>query len=166
MLYRCYKCKRCLEQDNFSRCKKSKSGLSYLCKECDAIKRANNRGGLSLGVPGDYDRLFLEQYGCCAICQTETPGGKDPRRKRFCIDHDHQTGYVRGLLCIDCNRAIGLLGDNITTIFNAYNYIKKASMPSVSSIRNIIYTTACVIHQSLPILKTMDRKPLPLGLDT
>ncbi|MET9199049.1 endonuclease domain-containing protein [Gordonia sp. NPDC003585] len=49
---------------------------------------------------GDYDRLLVAQGGRCAICLTE------PRGRRLAVDHNHQTGQVRGLLCDKCNRKL------------------------------------------------------------
>lgn len=49
-----------------------------------------------------YDQMMAEQDDRCAACCTDTPGFKG-----WCIDHDHQTGRVRGILCTPCNRAIG-----------------------------------------------------------
>lgn len=44
---------------------------------------------------------------------------------RICgVDHDHKTGVVRGLLCWNCNVAIGKLGDNPDAVLNAYKYLK------------------------------------------
>lgn len=48
----------------------------------------------------DYDRMFAEQEGRCLICGTDVPGG---HRKHLCVDHCHETGRVRGLLCNRCN---------------------------------------------------------------
>lgn len=52
----------------------------------------------------DWDRMFEKQNGCCAIC------GKHQSEfaKTLGIDHNHQTGKIRGLLCYNCNRALGL----------------------------------------------------------
>ncbi len=47
-----------------------------------------------------YDAQLAAQGGHCAICPATEPGGG---RKNFCIDHDHSTGKVRGLLCHHCN---------------------------------------------------------------
>ncbi|MGL6095001.1 MAG: endonuclease VII domain-containing protein [Fimbriiglobus sp.] len=56
----------------------------------------------------DYDRLFAEQGGRCAICRKPpTVDGTPNGRGKLFIDHDHDTGEVRGLLCNDCNLTIG-----------------------------------------------------------
>lgn len=68
----------------------------------------------------DYYRILDEQSGLCAIC-----GVKDNNGKRFVIDHDHVTGDVRGLLCGNCNRAIGLMRDSINIIESAARYLKE-----------------------------------------
>lgn len=57
----------------------------------------------------DYDLLLKKQNGKCAICGTTEPGN---RSNNFSVDHDHITGKIRGLLCNDCNRGLGLLKDN------------------------------------------------------
>lgn len=54
-------------------------------------------------TPTDYDRMLVEQSGGCAIC------GKPPTSRRLHVDHDHDTGKVRGLLCTRCNTSLGWL---------------------------------------------------------
>lgn len=52
-------------------------------------------------TPDEYDLILAEQGGGCGICgRAPTPG------KRHAVDHDHQTGYVRGLLCFMCNKRV------------------------------------------------------------
>lgn len=68
--------------------------------------------GLTLS---QFDGMLRLQSGCCDICH-ET---MDPP----CVDHDHDTGIVRGLLCHSCNRGIGLLGDSPERLKNAISYI-------------------------------------------
>lgn len=53
----------------------------------------------------EYDLMFQNQQGRCALCGTDNPSNK--RQKTWCIDHDHVTGRVRGLLCMGCNLSIG-----------------------------------------------------------
>ena len=62
-----------------------------------------------------------DQGGKCWICQG------DNGLKALCIDHDHKTNNVRGLLCNLCNRAIGLLRDDPELIDKAAEYIRKGS---------------------------------------
>lgn len=68
----------------------------------------------------DYERMLEEQGGGCYLC------GKKPEGKRALdIDHDHETGKVRGLLCSNHNRGIGLLGDDITILAKAIQYLAR-----------------------------------------
>lgn len=68
----------------------------------------------------DYDRMLAEQNGGCAICATATPGGPG----RFHVDHCHNTGRVRGLLCCNCNRGIGALKDDPARLRLAIGYLE------------------------------------------
>lgn len=55
-----------------------------------------------------YDQQFEAQAGRCAICGSDIPlKGTGAANEVFCIDHDHLTAQLRGLLCIDCNLMIG-----------------------------------------------------------
>jgi hypothetical protein len=65
--------------------------------------------------------MLESQSFACAIC------GKHPKqnRKRLAVDHCHKTLRVRGLLCSQCNQAIGLFSENISVIQNAIQYIQK-----------------------------------------
>lgn len=62
--------------------------------------------------------MFLRQAGQCAICSRKLTQAKSH------IDHDHLTNRRRGLLCPQCNKAIGLLGDDIDTIRKALEYLE------------------------------------------
>ena len=64
----------------------------------------------------DYDRLFEEQGGVCAIC------GESPE-DHLAVDHDHETKAVRGLLCRRCNSGLGLLGDSLDRVTKAAEYL-------------------------------------------
>jgi hypothetical protein len=68
-----------------------------------------------------YNELYEVQQGCCAICS-------EPEEKFswLCIDHDHNTGRIRGLLCPNCNRGIGLLQDSSVLLEKAAKYIEDA----------------------------------------
>lgn len=68
----------------------------------------------------EYGLLLERQAGCCAICNTDSPTGK---WKVFAVDHDHKTGLVRGLLCNECNRGMGLLRDSSELLRKAADYL-------------------------------------------
>jgi hypothetical protein len=78
--------------------------------------RFKNKYGISVD---DYDVMLKRQGGVCAICR-DPPSG---RYKRLDVDHCHSTGRVRGLLCHQCNTAIGLLKDDPEIIKNVAVYI-------------------------------------------
>lgn len=70
----------------------------------------------------NHAALFEKQKGCCNICGIH----QSSLKKALCIDHDHSSGAVRGLLCDSCNRALGLLKEKSDILSNAIHYLKKA----------------------------------------
>jgi hypothetical protein len=68
---------------------------------------------------GEYNRLFLSQNGCCAICNIH----QSLLKKRLFVDHDHTTKEIRGLLCSKCNFLIGQANDSPTLLTNAIKYL-------------------------------------------
>ena len=72
---------------------------------------------------GWYDTTLEEQGGCCAICQTTEIGRKG--HTHFHVDHNHDTGEVRGLLCDLCNRGLGYFKDNKSLLVQAAKYLEK-----------------------------------------
>lgn len=80
-------------------------------------KRTLKKFGITLD---DYCKMLEDQNGQCAICGTN----RQPK-KALCVDHDHDTGEIRGLLCMKCNVALGLMDNNIESLQNAINYLRK-----------------------------------------
>lgn len=76
----------------------------------------------------EYLKLLADQKEKCAICGGE--GFKiDPRQKiKLVIDHCHTTGRVRGMLCHNCNRGLGLFKDSVYNLQKAIDYLE---IPSV-----------------------------------
>jgi hypothetical protein len=76
------------------------------------------------GISPQKRRTFTQkQGGACALCgQLETT---DPKTV-LCTDHDHSTGYVRGLLCRKCNLGLAYLGDGEEGMIKALAYLRKA----------------------------------------
>ena len=135
-------CNVCNEEksfDDFQNLTKSKDGKNYRCKVCDYATRkrylANkdpverkrmHRSHFLKRVYNitieDYEAMLGKQGGVCAICGgTET---KSSQQENFSVDHCHTTGVIRGLLCNNCNRGLGLLGDTIESLTKALEYLK------------------------------------------
>jgi hypothetical protein len=71
----------------------------------------------------DYDAMYAEQAGCCAICGRGSPV--------LHVDHDHTTGGVRALLCSRCNTALGLFGESPDVLRAALRYLGSFSQEVV-----------------------------------
>lgn len=137
-------CKTC------GRCKMSKArseyhshrkrGLQHWCRDCTReYAQKNMRGrqyyrktqrpyllkyryGLTAKT---YDAILSAQGRKCALCfvdsaSTVAPGSRDARG--LVVDHSHETGRVRGLLCNRCNRAIGMFDDDLSLMVRAAKY--------------------------------------------
>ena len=74
-------------------------------------------------TPERYDDMLAAQGGVCAVCGTPP---EDPRGYRMHVDHCHDTGRVRGILCGSCNRGMGNFGDDIARLEAAIRYLQTA----------------------------------------
>jgi hypothetical protein len=66
-----------------------------------------------------FEEMLDDQGGRCLIC-----GRKEVR---FCVDHDHESGVVRGLLCYRCNTGLGGFNDSPVLLQKAINYLMKGA---------------------------------------
>lgn len=118
----------------------NRGGGVYCSKECNPKSSRNRRlpaehhekrrreYGLlkSYGLTmEEYDTMVEKQGGVCAICSSP-PKGQGSRSRYLYVDHCHTTGVVRGLLCRNCNNAIGLLSDDTEILSAAIRYLEKA----------------------------------------
>lgn len=95
-------------------------GKAYREKNKERINanRRKNYLAKTFGTARDwYEKTLEEQGGKCAIC------GKIPRI--FTVDHNHETGCVRGILCSNCNTGIGLFKESEENLVSAIEYLKK-----------------------------------------
>ncbi|MEU5259007.1 endonuclease VII domain-containing protein [Amycolatopsis sp. NPDC021455] len=107
------------------------SGLQSYCKPCVLAYEREKYGG-SCRKPGARSRYYRQTYGLtleqldelaerqgrrCAICSKES---------QLVVDHDHDTGEIRGLLCPQCNRCLGLFQDNVGLLVAATMYLMAA----------------------------------------
>ena len=72
----------------------------------------------------EYERMYQEQGGLCRICGKPETRKVNGRAVPLCVDHEHRTGKVRGLLCYSCNIALGFL-EKSDWVRRAYAYLKK-----------------------------------------
>lgn len=132
----CTHCKKEKPFEAFYKDKKTKKGYMSKCKAClkliDSPSAKKNRSlkflyNLSLN---QVTEMYMLQEGKCAICNVFKPtynthGG-------LVIDHDHNTGKVRGLLCTNCNVLLGRAQDNIQLLHKAANYLTKYKKESLT----------------------------------
>lgn len=81
-------------------------------------------------TPKEYAAILVKQGGGCAICGTKDPGAG---RKHFCVDHDHVTNNVRGLLCNNHNLMLGRAKDNEQHLLNAVAYLQSSRAKMVAN---------------------------------
>ncbi len=73
----------------------------------------------------DYENLSFQQENVCAICgNKETNYTSNPQVTHLAVDHDHLSGRIRGLLCAQCNQAIGKFRHDINLLQKAIDYLK------------------------------------------
>lgn len=73
-----------------------------------------------------YNSMLVDQNNSCAVCnRSETALDKNGKLKALSVDHCHDTGKIRGLLCDSCNRAEGFLQSNVDIIRKLADYVEK-----------------------------------------
>ena len=112
-------CRRCRELVPFEKMRKNKNKkFATYCFDCVNQMRREGELERKYGITTkEYNTLLDAQDGVCAICF----GGNN---RKLCVDHDHDTGKVRGLLCDKCNLGIGMLGDKVDALQRAIDYLK------------------------------------------
>ena len=75
----------------------------------------------------EYAEMFHWQNGGCAICSKPETATRNGKIKALSVDHDHESGKIRGLLCSDCNTGIGKLKEDRSIFISAIRYLDKHS---------------------------------------
>ena len=138
---RCGSCGEYLSVSEFGFSSSTPSRLKSWCKKCTSIYTKENKPsteatesykdktlirkyGITLD---DYNLMLEDQGGVCAICglaeYAKSNSGNDGT-KLMAVDHNHESGTVRGLLCARCNMAIGLLMDDRRVLLSAIEYLE------------------------------------------
>lgn len=111
-------------ESEFRRNWRRASCLDFNCHDCVSHINRLARFGLT---PDQYLEMLNAQGGVCAICEApESSTDAKGRIKALAVDHDHATGAIRGLLCANCNKGIGNLGDSVETLIAAAAYLEAA----------------------------------------
>jgi hypothetical protein len=141
----CSICKKEKDLDLFSRDKYKKDGRQAECKDCNAEyydknkkryheayrkrylanteeflkNNANRKYKHRYGITTEAkEKMIFEQDGKCLICQNAFQDTKDQN-----VDHNHETKKVRGILCNNCNKGLGLFQDNFELLVSASKYL-------------------------------------------
>lgn len=139
---KCSICKSFLPKEQFPPDKRSTSGLASECYECNRARtRAANKRwrenrkkrGLDWrfnvwGVTiAEYNEMLENQNGRCAICGLleSSLSSTGRRAKALAVDHNHETGAIRELLCDLCNRSVGMLREKPELAEKLAAYLKK-----------------------------------------
>ena len=135
----CSKCRRVLDLENFHNDKSTRDGKQRKCKDCGKAWYIANRA-VKVAYFRDYhlqkkygltheDKLAMlaQQGGGCRICGRTEPSG---RHGEFHVDHCHETGLVRGILCSRCNQALGLLAESPELLRKAAEYLEAHDNPA------------------------------------
>ena len=114
--------------------KKNKKELHQTYYQKPGVKEKQWESGLKNRynmTAEQYRQLLIFQNNRCAICDIHE---LETAKKRLCVDHSHNTGVVRGLLCMPCNSAIGLLKDKSNIVRKAADYLDKKQLIDIDNV--------------------------------
>lgn len=95
-----------------------------LKKNPDYIREKNYKASFGITID-QYELMFNFQGGLCAICRKPETIMDRGKIRRLAVDHCHATGKIRGLLCGKCNKAIGLVDENLLVLSAMSEYLLK-----------------------------------------
>lgn len=147
----CTRCKETKDYLLFAKDKRRKDGYACHCKSCMGFysskvsKETRNKNSIQWKEVNpqkvrkqwlkqtynisweEYETLFNSQQGRCAICnkQLKLHKGIAGEQEVACVDHCHESLLIRGLLCSNCNSALGLLNEDSSIVQRAVKYLQK-----------------------------------------
>jgi hypothetical protein len=78
--------------------------------------------------------MFIEQQGKCKICGVH----QSELKRKFSLDHCHETEMLRGLLCGKCNTGLGMFNDNVKSMIKACIYLNENNGIDTSELKELI----------------------------
>lgn len=113
---RCPDCGEIKSHSEWERNPTSSDGWSSYCRVCRAVRNRESYFKRKYGISmTERDAMLAEQFGICCICLAASAEH---------VDHDHETGRVRGVLCFSCNAALGQFKDQPGVIRRAAAYVE------------------------------------------
>lgn len=113
----CTKCGEKKLADQFYERKGTVKKVTSWCRACFSALMVHKQYAKYGLTDAEYDAMFMKQGGLCAIC------GCSETKRRLAVDHNHNTGEIRALLCGKCNGGIGILRDNSQLCRAAADYL-------------------------------------------
>lgn len=129
----CPTCKETLSLDHFWKGQSSCIPCSKMLQKTrwnsrTPLKRLEQHLKYKYGVThSEFLKAWEKQGGCCAICKSELPDlmTYDNRKRGYAIDHNHDTGAFRGILCLTCNTLLGMAKDSKVVLESAIEYLNE-----------------------------------------
>lgn len=122
---RCGKCQKYKNFDQFQKININSTELQCYCRDCASTSSVLAKLKWKHGIDqGGYEKMRDAQKGLCAICNQPETRKRLGKNCRLVVDHDHENGRIRGLLCSMCNCGIGNLRDDPELLRKAANYIE------------------------------------------
>lgn len=130
----CSSCKQHKSTEEFGKDCKRKDGLRCYCKECNRSKgrvyMTPQRNLLkrleSFGLtPASYTAISAAQNDCCAACGWPERQRQRGKLQKLAIDHDHETGNIRALLCRRCNTTLGQVEEDQRVLTALIGYLNE-----------------------------------------
>lgn len=112
MSKQCSNCRQNKKEAEFYK-RPKRSDLQPACRDCYRTKFIARKYSLT---KEQYDQMLTDQGNKCATCNKES-------KTKLHIDHSHETGQTRKLLCSQCNTALGLVKENIETLSTMIMYV-------------------------------------------
>jgi len=129
----CIGCSTTKDITGFGIDKSKPDGFNSYCKECiakrnkdrrkaDPRKQEDCRLRKAYGITlEEYEQMVEDRNGLCDGCKEAPASGYN---KGLYVDHCHETGKVRGILCQQCNTALGMVRDRVETLHNLIAYLR------------------------------------------
>lgn len=117
-----YDCISCWK--DITRKQKERKDNDYLEKTRESSLKRN----YDLTV-AEYNVMLLNQNGLCLACEIH----QSQLTRPLAVDHNHETGDVRGLLCTNCNSALGMVEENSRVLYGLISYLEQYNKKERSS---------------------------------